>query len=306
MKINPRIAKPLIIALTAILLILLPGLRLPYLDTNTDSYFKSSISKAGVAYGVCRGVNAAVSVVKESQLNLEPGGLGVSLAAGQVLDPLDDLAERASDILITAIVSLGIQKIAYELGVAYAPPLIGAALLLLLLLSLIRHEKAGLLRGLLLRAMVLLAVARLCLPVASLASGYLQDHYFGPQVSQARNDLSLGSPELDKLKELRLPEVDGVIGTMKNSAAFVTEKTVDFAAALKALAQNMGNIIDNLLKLAYLYAALFLVQVILLPLLAFWILARLAHSLFDLPLLGIIRHADILPACKKPKEAGEA
>lgn len=73
------------------------------------------MTKAGVAYGVCRVVNASVSAIKESQIQIEPAGLGVSLAVGQVLDSLDDMTERASDILVTAIVSLGIQKIVYEL-----------------------------------------------------------------------------------------------------------------------------------------------------------------------------------------------
>ena len=132
MKINPTIAKPILLLVAAVVLLMLPGLKLPYIDENTDTYFSDSMTKAGVAYGVCRVVNASVSAIKESQIQIEPAGLGVSLAAGQVLDPLDDMTERASDILVTAIVSLGIQKIAYELCVAFVPSLIGFAIIVLL------------------------------------------------------------------------------------------------------------------------------------------------------------------------------
>ena len=104
MKINPTIARLILLVAVAIMLFILPGLKLPYLDQKADTYFSEAMTKAGLAYGVCRVINASVSVIKESQVQLEPAGLGVSLAAGQLLDPLDDMTERASDILVTAIV----------------------------------------------------------------------------------------------------------------------------------------------------------------------------------------------------------
>jgi hypothetical protein len=292
-KINPAIAKSALLALVAALLILLPGLKLPYLDSRTDSYFKSSITKAGASYGVCRGVNAAVSVIKESEIQLEPAGIGVSLAAGQILDPLDDMTERASDVLITAIVSLGIQKIAYDLCVAFAPPLIGIALFLFVILSLFKGEKSLALNRMMLRGVLLLAVARFCLPASSMASRFLNETYFTPQIEQAKDALTLGSPELDTFKDFRLPEANGFFGTAKNVSDSVADKSKDLAAALRALAQNMSAIIENLLKISSLYVALFLVQVILLPLLAFWLLVKLADSLFTLKRPYVITHADL-------------
>ena len=134
----PKIKKS-IWAVVAVILFCLPGLRLPYLDQNADVYFTKAISKAGTAYAICRGINAGVSVIKESQLHLSLGA-GVSLAAGQILDPLDDLTERTSDILITAIVSLGIQKIVYELCLWLTPFLLAAAIVVLIVISFFHWE----------------------------------------------------------------------------------------------------------------------------------------------------------------------
>ena len=64
-----------------------------------------------------------------------------------MLDPLDDMTERASNILITAIVSLGIQKIAYELCVAFAPPVLGIGMLILVGISLVKGGRATAFRG---------------------------------------------------------------------------------------------------------------------------------------------------------------
>lgn len=116
MKITPSVAKPLLILVAAFTLFMLPGLRIPLLDQKANAYFSETITQAGIAYGVCRVVNASVSVVKESQLQIEPAGIGVSLAAGQVLDPLDDMTERVSDILITAIISLGMLRVQNSLS----------------------------------------------------------------------------------------------------------------------------------------------------------------------------------------------
>ena len=291
MKINPTITKSILLLIIAAALIMLPGLKMPYLDDNTDSYFAESMTKAGLAYGVCRVVNASVSIIKESQIQVEPAGLGVSLAAGQVLDPLDDMTERASNILVTAIVSLGIQKVAYELCVAFAPPVIGVAILIFVGISLIKGDKTSALRGIVLKLIILLFVARLCLPASSVINAYLHDNYFSPQIIMAKDALAMTSPELERLKDMTMPEADGVIETVKSGFSFVGEKTSDLGTALKAMIENMGGMISNLMKLSYLYVAIFAVQVILLPLGIFWLLARITNVLFGTTIPYILRHS---------------
>ena len=306
MKINPTVIKPVLLIVIAAALLMLPGLKLPYLDENTDTYFAESMTKAGLAYGVCRVINASVSVIKESQVQIEPAGLGVSLAAGQALDPLDDMTERASNILITAIVSLGIQKIAYELCVAFAPPVIGVAILILVGVSLVKGGRANAFREILLKSVILLAVARLCLPASSIVNTYLHDNYFSPQITLAKDALAMTSPELERLKDMTMPEADGVLDTVKSGFNFVGEKTSDLGTALKAMVNNMGNMISNLVKLSYLYVAIFAVQVILLPLGVFWLLARLANALFGTAIPHVLKHSDLGNKPDRRKESQEA
>lgn len=306
MKINLAITKSLLLLVAAVSLFLLPGFELPYLDENTDTYFTESMTKAGLAYGVCRVVNASVSVIKESKIQVEPAGMGVSLAAGQVLDPLDDMTERASNILITAIVSLGIQKIAYELCVAFAPPVIGVALLILIGVSLIKGDRAKGIKGIVLKSIILLAVARLCLPASSIINIYLQDNYFSPQIIMAKDALAMTSPELERLKDMTLPEADGVVETFKNSFNFVDKKTSDLGVAIKSMINNMGDMVSNLIKLSYLYVAIFVVQVVLLPLAVFWLLARITNVLFGLGIPYILKHSDVVNKSDNIKISGEA
>ncbi|ACN16964.1 hypothetical protein HRM2_39060 [Desulforapulum autotrophicum HRM2] len=293
MKIHLSIAKPILLIAVALTLFMLPGLKLPYVDKKADAYFSDAMTKAGLVYGVCRVVNASVSVVKESQIQIEPGGLGVALAAGQALDPLDDMTERASDILITAIVSLGIQKIAYELCVAFVPALIGLSIIAFVALSFFKGGRATALRIVVLKALIILAVARLCLPTASIISSYLNDHYFSPEIAKAKDELAMSSPEMERLKNMSIPEVDGIWGSIKNGFGFVGEKTSDLSVALNAMIQNMSSMVSNLLKLSYLYVALFIIQVILLPIGAFWLLVRITNVLCGVNIPYVLKSVDL-------------
>ena len=59
------------------------------------------------------------------------------------------------------------------------------------------------------------------------------------------------------MKEVSLPEIDGVLGTIKNSASFLKRKSLEFKNAIVFTISNAGNIIENLLKLIFLYVCIF-------------------------------------------------
>lgn len=275
--------------LVSLLLITSPGIRLPGLDSQADQYFAMSIQQATVAYATCRVVNGSVSVLKESDLQLQPAGVGLSLAIGQALDPIDDMVERASDVLVTSITSLGLQKLIYEMAVTQVPGLLGV-LLLMLSFSLffssrrVLHFQRGCVH-----LMILFLVARMCLPLSSLANDFLNDQFFEPEITAAQKELALGVEALGTMLEVTLPEIDGLRGTVDNSVAFVKIKAVEFKEGLGALVVNAGNLVDNLIKLTFLYIGIFLVQVILLPLAVFWLMLKLLNLLFKPlhPLNGI-------------------
>ena len=280
MKTKQKTIRSSIGILTAILLFFSSGLKLPILDSTTDAYFREAITKAGVVYTTCRVINASVSIVKDSSLQLEPAGVGISLAAGQALDPIDDMTERLSDVLVTAITSLGVQKLAYEISVSLAPSMISICLFALSVLIWFENERLTSLQKLIMRILLFLVIARLCLPISSMANEFVHKHYFADQISAANKELALGSVDLDKLKNFSLPEIDGVLGTIENSASFLKRKSIEFKNALVDTVSNMGGIIENLLKLTFLYVGIFLIQVIILPLLSFWFLVKTSNTLF--------------------------
>ncbi len=256
------------------------GVQVPILDSTADTYFRDSISKAGASYGVCRVINATVSIIKESSVELEPAGVGLSLAVGQAVDPINDMVERLSDVLVMSITSLGVQKLTYEICLTLAPQVLAFFLIIFSILTLFKDDRIFKLQRLILSILIIISIARFCLPVSSMANQFLQDHFFEQKIVEANSELARGIADLDKLKDVALPKYDGVIGTIENSASYLKQKSIDFKNAIAVTIENRDIIVENLLELTFLYVGIFIVQVLVLPLLIFWFLIKVVNSLF--------------------------
>jgi hypothetical protein len=273
-------AKSLTGIVLSIVLFFSSGLQIPVLDSTADSYFQNSITKAGISYGVCRVINATVSVIKESSLELEPAGIGLSLAIGQIVDPINDMVERLSNVLVMSITSLGVQELAYEISITLVPPILAVFLFILSILVWFKSERVLKLQRVLMGALIAASIARFCLPLSSMANEFLQRTFFDDKIIEANDKLTSSTADLDTLKEVQLPKYDGVIGTIENSASYLKEKSMNFKRAIKITIDNKGIIIENLLKLTFLYFGIFMIQVVILPLLIFWLLVKIVNALF--------------------------
>jgi hypothetical protein len=78
-----------------------------YLDIYSHDYLAESIANTGILYGIIRAINALVSVLQSSELSV----MLVSVNIGELLDPLNDLIERFSHVLVVALAALVLQKI---------------------------------------------------------------------------------------------------------------------------------------------------------------------------------------------------
>jgi ABC-type multidrug transport system fused ATPase/permease subunit len=258
--------------------------KLPVLDKNADRYFTESITKAGLAYATCRVINASVSIIKDSSLHLEPAGVGISLAAGQAVDPIDDMTERLSDVLVTAITAIGLMKLGHEIAIHIAPGLLAVLLLIATGLLWINNKKTDGVKKLLVGVIIIIVVGRICLPISAAVNDYLNNQFFYPQITEIREKLSLQFTALEQLNDYTLPENKGVLGTLENSAQLIKQKTIALQKAMKHLAANMGEMIDSLLKLTFLYVGVFLIQIILIPILMFWFMNKLINTSLQLNL----------------------
>ncbi len=270
-----RLRTALIILLASSLLYGASFIKLPGIDRIADDYFSESIKAASMAYATVRGVNAVVSVVKESHLELAPAGVGVTIAAGQILDPIDDMTERLSSIIVAAIASLGIQKIGFEISKALAFKTIAIILLLTIPLLWLNNTTLMTLLQPAIKTCLILLLMRFMLPTSALISDSLYTNWLQPGIEGSIEKLTIVSESYNEMSNIPAEQNKGFFSSMTTGAADKVEKTRE---AFMNMIENAENIVSALLQLMIAYLAIFVVQLLLLPLFMLWVLVSLFKS----------------------------
>ena len=79
--------------------------------TTGQEYARAAFSRALITFAVARTLNGVISVAQGTEVAVEPGGVGVNFSVGEVLDPINDLVERFSAVMLVATSSLGLQNV---------------------------------------------------------------------------------------------------------------------------------------------------------------------------------------------------
>jgi len=120
----------------AIVIVILVGLSSARtLDDYVDDYTSEAITNAAISYATARGINALVSTLQSSEVEVGVLVSG-SITIGEVLDPLNDMIERFSTVMTWVLASLAAQKILLLLAshqlFLYLVAVLGISALLLL------------------------------------------------------------------------------------------------------------------------------------------------------------------------------
>ena len=106
--------KKIALSLFIILFILFSSLET--FDTKSSEQLDASFSRALTTFAMARVLNGLVSVVQGTEINVSPAGMGATFAPGQLLDPINDMVERFSWVMLMSTVSIGTQEVMLELG----------------------------------------------------------------------------------------------------------------------------------------------------------------------------------------------
>lgn len=82
-----------------------------WIDDKGSEYAAEQIEVAAITFAVARSLNAGISIAQGTEVSLSPAGVGTTLSVGEILDPINDMVERFSLVVLAAITSLGIQQI---------------------------------------------------------------------------------------------------------------------------------------------------------------------------------------------------
>lgn len=251
-------------------------------DQAAEAWFSGALRSSTSAYATVRLLNASVSVLAESDLQVEPAGVGVSIAVGQVLDPLDDMAERFSDVVVVALVALGLQKVLHHIAAELATAAVGGLLLALGFSFFLRGRPTPRmvveLRRVLVGGVTLLLAFRLAAPMSAVVGQGLYDRFLAEDIEAARVELREGLVELEAIVALDVPADDGWFGAVRSAGRFVQTRVDALKTAISRLRPRLDDLVSALLTLTGLYTVQVILQGVLLPLATFgatWLLSRI-------------------------------
>ena len=250
-------------------------------DNYGHQYTQQALKRALVTFAIARGLNAVISVAQGTQVAIEPAGVGVNFAPGQILDPLNDLIEWFSWVMLMAATSLGIQELLLTILSAkiFAWVLIGVAAMTGLLMWRRRRSPHHAMQSWLSRFLLLLLVVRFSVPLMALASeglytGFMNERYDSSKQSIQSVTDKIGEINRSAESAAKTPEDESLLGTAKRLYQSTVE-TLDvrsYVDRYQAAAADVSEQVVNLI-------VVFVMQTVLLPLLFLWSVIQVGRRL---------------------------
>ena len=249
--------------------------QLGVLDDAGRAYTEAGLERALIAYGVARGLNGVISVAQGTEVAVEPAGVGMTFKPGEILDPVNDLIERFSWVVLVSGTSLGIQRVLLEVT---AVRWFRIAVSLLVLSSLVIEWRPSTFPDPLRRAVrTLTAVAlivRFAIPVVAIAGEALYEAFLEPQYTESTQNLEETAAAIRGASDT--PDAPTVLedDSMLSSAlrAYRSARdAVDIDARIEVLKEAASDVGEYTIDLI----VVFVLQTILLPLLVLWTTVQL-------------------------------
>jgi len=253
-----------------LLLLLIASSRLA--DGYARDYSDKAMSRSLVAFAIARGMNGVISVAQGTEVAVHPAGLGLNFAPGQVLDPVNDLLEQFSWVMLACASTLGIQKVLLAIS---ATPLISIIFAILLIYWLARiwfPERLQFGGAFILSFTLILLFMRFSILVSAIASEGLYSFYLDDQYQSASQRLQGSSQALESLnKELsqgkNMAELQDQ-GLMDKAKQFLSRGgfSLDYEKTIERYRNQAEQLADSAIDLI----VVFVIQSILFPLLTLW------------------------------------
>lgn len=171
-------------------------------DTSSKQYIDKAFNRALITFGIAKTLNGVISVAQGTEIAIQPAGIGINLTPGQILDPVNDLVERFSWIMLASTTSLGIQKIFLSMSVwpDFSYFFIFTLILgLILLFTKTRHYLH--MRIFVLRVSLLFIVLRFAVPFTGLANEFIYQVFLENEYIASTERLESTALEIGQLNE---------------------------------------------------------------------------------------------------------
>jgi hypothetical protein len=275
------------ILMAGLLLLLVVASSVTTVDRFAEQKYEALFQRAFITFALARTLNGLISAVQGTELALQPAGVGVTLTPGEILDPVNDLVERFSWIMLGSTLSLGVQQVLLDMGQWWGVRLVLAVLALAWLWLRIRREMAtggtqeapGQLEAVLLRVLLITVFIRFAVPLAMIANEGLYSLFLEQQYVESAQLIETAGAEISRAGTLPEEEIieeedrgffDSIGRGLDN-----TLDALDLERRVDVISERAGEVVENLIRLS----VVFILQTGILPIAFLWIFLQLIKTL---------------------------
>ncbi|WP_428025147.1 hypothetical protein [Arcobacter sp.] len=244
------------------------------LDIKGKELVDKSFTQSVIVFGSAKALNAVISLAQGTELDLP----FLTVAIGEVLDPINDLVEQFSFVMLASMTSLGIQKIMMNFVTNDLYNFILLFTLVILNVWLFyRFSKDERFRTLFFKVTIILIFLRFAVPLI----GLVNDFAYNSFVKQDYNISQLNDNILKVKDEVNQVTVN-TIQQKENSSIFnkIAEKFDSDYYSKKV--DEYKKAVDNSSEYIVSLIIAFVFQTILLPLIFLFILYQFVKGIFNL------------------------
>jgi hypothetical protein len=257
------------------------------IDRLAEEEYDSLFQRALITFALSRTLNGVISAVQGTELALQPAGVGVTLTPGQVLDPINDLVERFSWIMLGATLSLGVQRVLLDIGQWWGVRLLLGLLGVAWLWFRLRQSGKGQAgeggaTKVLFRVFVVVVFIRFAVPVAMIANEGLYRLFLESRYLESTQVIETAGAEIQQVsdsgneEEVTIEEAEAgmleFLGRMFES----TKDSMNFSEKVEYIGQRASDLIEHLIQLS----VVFILQTGILPIAFLWIFLQLFKKVF--------------------------
>jgi len=242
---------------------------------------QAGLERALATFAIARGLNAVISMVQGTELAFEPMGIGAVFAIGQVLDPINDLVEQFSSLMLLASVAFGLQILLIKIGAHW---LLSVSLTVVAIAYAVMAAWRGGSPGWLVRLFLVLALARFAVPVCALVSEgvyqvFLQQEYVAAWSSLERSKDEIRASERQVSDEsvsadVQSEKAQGSLKWIRDGWKPSWPKIPDVKKIAKDIMQAAEKSVQHMIDLM----VVFLLQTVVVPLVFLWVIVAAGRS----------------------------
>ena len=253
----------------------------PFMDNRAAGDYEQLFQRAFVTFALARTINGVISVVQGTEVALQPAGVGVTLTPGEILDPVNDLIERFSWIMMGATISLGVQNVLLDVSAWWVIQILVTALAAWLVIRLwYPGQGEGFNRILFRRVFPLLLLIRFAVPVMLIANDLLYQQFLEQRYQQSTEIIAEAGRELEQIKaEAHEDDTkqndDSMLGSLARAWSSTVD-SVDLSGRLERMQEQAAVVIEHLIQLS----VVFILQTALLPVVFLWFFIQAIKRFF--------------------------